>query len=295
MHHLLLLFLTCAAVAAPPAWPDAILRLERQASGANVAQISTALCVAPGLLATILEHSAAGDTYRVPGTGGTTAVKLLARDADSGFALLAPVEKEAPAWQVIALGDPAPAPPAGTSLTLQSAAPAPARAAGRDVLHKGKLLQTPWLRIHLPAGTWNRGTPLTTADGAFAGLLAGSVPGVPEAARALPAGAVRHFVKLWTDRQTLARAELGLRLRHADGIPRVAECYAALPAERAGLHPGDVILRIADESVPDAAAVAAACFLLRADEPVKIEVLRGMEVVALNVTPVAVTPRSPGP
>ena len=163
--------------------------------------------------------------------------------------------------------------------------------AGQDFLHHGRLLPTPWLRIHLPAGAWSRGTPLTTADGTLAGLLAGGVPGVPEAARILPAAAVRHFVTLWTQHHTLARAELGIRLRHTDAIPRIEECYAALPAERAGIHPGDILLKIAATETPDSITAAAACFYLRVDEPVKIQVLRDMEIVEVTATPVSATQR----
>ena len=285
---LLPVLLTCTSLAAPPAWPDAIIRLERQPAGANAPQISAAVCVASGLLATILEKPAATDTFRA----GGSAVKLLARDDDSGFALLSVEEStEPPAWTVVPLAEKSPALPAGGSLTLQSAAPAPARIAGQDFLHHGRLLPTPWLRIHLPAGAWSRGTPLTTADGTLAGLLAGGVPDVPEAARILPAAAVRHFVTLWTQHHTLARAELGIRLRHTDAIPRIEECYAALPAERYGIHPGDILLKIADTETPDSVTAAAACFYLRVDEPVKIQVLRDMEIVEVTATPVSATQR----
>jgi S1-C subfamily serine protease len=117
-------------------------------------------------------------------------------------------------------------------------------------------------------------------------MLAGEVTDVTEAGRVLPAAAVAHFVKLWTGRQTLARAVLGLKLSPAAGIPRVEECVAALPAERAGLQPGDVILRIGSLSVTDATAAAEACFYLRVDEPVTLSILRGTQTLDLTMTPV---------
>ena len=279
-------FSFCISSAAPP-WPDILIRLERSPADGGAAHVSTALAVAPGLIASIVEKSAASDDYRAVAPSGTSPVKLLARDDDSGFSLLAPVDNAEPSWPVLPLENVAGALPPGTSLTLQSAAPAPARVAGGDILHGATLLQTPWLRVHLSAGTWVHGTPLTAPDSALAGLLAGGVPQVPEAARILPAAAVRHFVRLWIERQTIARAELGIRLSHTDAIPRVLECYAALPAEIAGMHPGDVLLRIGGTDIADAADAAEACFYLRVDEPVKIAVLRGTETVELTITPVS--------
>ena len=247
--------------------------------------MSTAIACAPGLLTSIVEINAANDSYRAVSASVTCPVKLIARDTDSGFSLFVPANGDSPAWPVLPLEKIADGLPPGTAFTLQSAAPAPARLAGRDILHAETLLQSPWLRVHLPPGTWMQGTPLTAPDGTLAGMLAGNVPGVPEAARVLPAAAVRHFIRLWTERQTLARAELGIRLSHTDAIPRVVECYAALPAERAGIHPGDVLLRIGTMDLADASAAAEACFYLRVDEPVKVAVLRGTDTVELTVVP----------
>ena len=275
----------CLASAAP--WPDTLIRLERRPADGGAAQLSTAIACAPGLLTSIIGISATNDSYRAVTESVTCPVKLIARDVDSGFSLFAPGNGDSPAWPVLPLDKIAAALPPGISLTLQSAAPAPARLAGRDILHAETILQSPWLRVHLPPGTWMQGTPLTAPDGTLAGILAGNVPGVPEAARVLPAAAVKHFVKLWTERQTLARAELGIRLSHTDAIPRVIECYAALPAERAGIHPGDVLLRIGATDLADASAAAEACFYLRVDEPVKVALLRGTDTVELTVIPSA--------
>jgi len=289
--RLLLFILTAgfASAAPPPAWPESVIRVERRVAATDSAAICNAICIAPGVLATIADNPAAsGDTWRAITATGNTPLLLLARDPDSGFCLLTPKPTEAePNWTVITTGEKSPALPAGTSLTLQSAAPAPARVAGRDHLHDGKLLQTPWLRIHLPPGTWAMGTPVTTADGSFAGLLAAGVPGVTDAARILPAEAVWHFAGLWARRQTLARAELGIRLNHTDAIPSIQQCYDALPAQRAGIHRGDILLRIGTTEIPDATTAATACFFLRVDEPVKVTVLRGLETVETTVTPVS--------
>ncbi len=287
MRLLLFLLLPAIAAAAPPAWPETVIRVERQPAGDAAPQISAALCVAPGLLATFVEKVDATDSWRAVSRGGGLSARLVARDADSGFALLSPAPGTTAAdWTVLPPEHFAALPAPGTALTIQSAVPATARAAGHDTLRDARLLRTPWLRIHVPAGAWERGTPVTTADGKLAGLLAGNIPGVPEAARVLPAAAVRHFTELWTSRETLARAEIGIRLNRADSVPRIQQCYAALPAERAGIHPGDILLRIGQTDIKDTAGAATACFFLRVDEPVKITVLRGLETLDLNVKPV---------
>ncbi len=275
------------AAAPPPVWARALIKLERWPAGAESAQISTAFPVAPKLLATILVKPGDTDTYRAVTEEGISVMKLVARDGDSGFSLLSPAGEEGKAWPVVPLDTGAPAPPTGASLTLQSSAPAPARMAGHDLLHRSRLLESPWFRVHLPQGTWAHGTPLTNPDGSLAGMLAGEVPDVTEAARMLPAAAVAHFVKRWTDRRTLARAVLGFKLSPAAGIPRVEECVAALPAERAGLQPGDVLLKVGSLAVNDAVAAAEACFYLRIDEPVTLAILRGTQTLDITVVPVS--------
>lgn len=276
-----------AAGSPPPVWEKALVKLERWAAGAESAQVSTAFPVSPGVLATILVKPANTDSFRAVTPDGISVVKLLARDGDSGFSLLGTLNGETKSWPVVPLDGLLPTPSTGASLTLQSSSPAPASLAGRDLLHRSRLQESPWLRIHLPQGSWAYGTPLTNPDGTLAGMLAGQVPDVTEAGRMLPAAAVAHFVKTWTERQTLAKALLGFKLSPAAGIPRVEECVAALPAEHAGLQPGDIILRIGTLTVNDATAAAEACFYLRIDEPVPFAVLRGTQTLTLTMTPVS--------
>lgn len=284
---LLVVWLAAPLRAAPPEWDAALIKLERWPANAAAAHVSTAIPVAADLLATILIKPAESDTFRAVTASSILDLRLLARDEASGFSLLSPVSAGEKAWPAVPLLPASPVLPPGTSLLLQSATPTAARLAGRELLHQSRLLECPWLRVHLPAGTWMHGTPLTGPDGNLAGLLAGGVPGVTDAGRVLPAAAVQHFVKLWIERRTLARAMLGIRLSPATGIPRVEECIAGLPAERAGLQPGDVLLTIGATSLPDAAAATEACFYLRVDEPVAITVLRGTETMNLQVTPVS--------
>ncbi len=289
----LLMAATFSRAGGVPNWSEALVKLERWPAGAESAQVSTAFSVGPGVLATILVKPGDSDSYRAVTSGGISVVKLLARDSDSGFSLLAAAPGENRPWPVISLESVSPVPVPGTSLTLQSSTPAPARLAGRDLLHRSRLLESPWLRVHLPQGTWAHGTPLTNPDGSLAGLLAGEVIDVTDAGRVLPVAAVAHFVKLWKERQTLARAVLGLKLSPAAAIPRVEECVAALPAERAGLQPGDVLLRIGALAVNDAADAAEACFYLRVDERVTLSVLRGTQTIDLTMIPVSAAGTKP--
>ena len=277
---------------AAPAWDQSVIRLERWPGNADAAEISAAIPVGARLLATILSQPAASDSYRAVTPEGTRSVRLLARDAVSGFSLLTGPDGSSPPWNPVDLPE-TPAVPAGAALTIQSQPPATARIAGRELLHQSRLLECPWLRVHLPRGTWAVGTPMTGNDGTFAGLLAGGVPGVAEAARVLPAAAVRHFVRLWTERKTLASARIGIRLSPAAGIPRVEECVAALPAERAGIHPGDILLKVGTTSIGSAADAAEACFYLRVDEAVTLSILRGTETMDITVTPVSSISGSP--
>lgn len=273
-----------AAAAEPPAWKEAILRLEAQPPEGEV-RISAALAVAPDLLAALVPGAPGEVVWRAGTDGGTTAVKLVARDAPSGFSLFAPVDAGAQPWKSIVLPEKPVAPAPGAAMEFAGAPGGTVRCAGRDILFQAQLLENPWLRIHLPPGAWPVGSPLTSG-GEFAGLLAGPVPGVPEAARVFPARAVGHFVRLYTDRRRFTRAFLGMRLDHASALPRVQECHANLPAERAGIQPGDVLLRIGATDLTTATEAVEAAFYLRVDDEVPLRVLRGVQVLEVKLRPV---------
>jgi PDZ domain len=228
--------------------------------------------------------------WRAATAQGTIAVKLVARDPGSGFAIFAPDAAELRPWSALpAAQDGSDACAPGTPLEFPGSPGATARCAGRDILVQGRLLDSPWLRVHLPPGTWPVGTPLT-AGGKFAGLLAGPVPGAPDAARMLPARAVWHFAGLYRDRKKLTRPFLGLRLDHASALPLVRECHAALPAERAGIQPGDVLLRIGAQDVATAAEAVETCFYLRVDDDVPVRLLRGTTMLDVTLRPVPAAP-----
>lgn len=279
-----LVFCLPAAAAEPPAWNEAIVRVEGHLSEGKP-RISAALAVAPDLLAAILPEPRQDEAWRAAAAAGTTAVRLVARDAPSGFTLLAPVDANTQPWKAVALPEKASAPAPGAAMEFPGTPGVTVRCAGHDVLFQAQLLENPWLRVHLPPGAWAVGTPLT-AGGEFAGLLAGPVPGVPDAARLLPARAVRHFLSLFHDQHRLNRAFLGVRLDHTSALPRVQECHASLPAERAGIQPGDVLLRIGSTDLAAATDAVEACFYLRVDEEVTVRVLRGVETVEVKLRPV---------
>lgn len=277
-----------AAAAEPPAWKEAIVRLEAHPAEGEP-RISAALAVAPDLLAAILPGRPKDEAWRAGTDGGTTAVRLVARDEPSGFSLLAPVDAAAKPWKHVVLPEKPAAPAPGEAMEFPGAPGGVVRCAGRDILFQAQLLENPWLRIHLPPGSWTVGSPVT-AGGEFAGLLAGPVPGVPEAARVFPARAVGHFVRLYTERRRFTRAFLGMRLDHASALPRVQECHANLPAERAGIQPGDVLLRIGTTDLTTATDAVEAAFYLRVDDEVPLRVLRGVEILEMKLRPVPVPP-----
>ena len=280
------LVLVLPAPAADPAavWSGTIVRLEAHAPQEEP-RISAAIAVAPDMLAAMLPAHPAPVAWRAAAEDGTTAVKLIARDALSGFCLLAPVDAAAKPWQPVALPEKPATPAPGAALEFPGSPGMAARCGGRDLLFRGQLQETPWLRVHLPPGAWAVGTPLT-AGGEFAGLLAGPVPDVPDAARLFPARAVSHFVSLYASRHRFTRAFLGMRIDPATALPRVQECHANQPAERAGIQPGDVLLRMGTTDLTTAADVIEASFFLRVDDDVAVRVLRGTETLEVKLRPV---------
>jgi PDZ domain len=284
--------MTCRLPAAPPpAWSESILRLEAHSPQGGT-RLSAAVAVSPELLAAILPSPPREETWRAAGADVTQAVKLLVRDEPSGFTLFAPVAANATPWKPLPLPEAPILPLPGAVLQIPGSPDSEARCAGRDILFQAQLLENPWLRVHLPPGSWTFGTPLA-AEGRFAGLLAAPVPGMPDAARLFPAQAVQHFVRLYTERRPLTRPFLGLRLENASALPLVRECHVAGPAERAGVQPGDVLLRIGNRDLTSATDAVEACFYLRVDEEVTIRVLRATSVVEVKVRPVDFPPPAP--
>ncbi|MBI1280359.1 MAG: PDZ domain-containing protein [Anaerolineaceae bacterium] len=80
------------------------------------------------------------------------------------------------------------------------------------------------------------------------------------------------------------RPVLGVQIENTDNGPTIRVVAAGSPAEKAGLKVGDVLTKIGDTAVTDAAAASAAVLTHKVGDDVAVEVTRDGKTVTVNVT-----------
>ena len=78
---------------------------------------------------------------------------------------------------------------------------------------------------------------------------------------------------------------LGIGLAQGTTTPSIVSLSDDSPAKQAGLKPGDVIRSIGGRSIQQYQDVVDACYYLTAGESVKVEVMRGLGDVTVDVVP----------
>jgi len=103
------------------------------------------------------------------------------------------------------------------------------------------------------------------------------------AGRSFEARAVRDGSRRWADRP----AWIGIRIESAErpgGGVNIVSLMPDAPAERAGLHPGDIIVSLDDQPVRDSEQLITTCSAKRAGTPAQVVILRDQERLTLPVT-----------
>lgn len=90
------------------------------------------------------------------------------------------------------------------------------------------------------------------------------------------------------------RPMIGVQLEDSDNGPVIRAVAAGSPAETAGLKVGDVLTKIGDTEIKDAASASAAVQALKVGDEVAVEVTRDGETVTVQVTLSAATPSMSG-
>lgn len=160
--------------------------------------------------------------------------------------------------------------------------PQPVRHAGEVQMLAGRPLLLTLIRLHAGASVLESGSPVLTPEGALAAVVLSPLEGVPGAWLALPADAVRKLTtdfQKWGDVDT-GQLEVGIPVGTTTAVVEFVQPESR--AQRAGIHPGDVILRIGQRPIHNSLDVLDANFYLNTRQPVPLQILRGLELLELT-------------
>lgn len=201
-------------------------------------------------------------------------IAMLRVDASTSFLRPGRVEELDVASPVVSIGYP---------LDLDIT-PAFGLIAGFDLKYLGRFLSTTHIRANVPVQRGQAGAPLLNMQGQVVGILVSGIDG-GSACYALPIHAaekIRRDYLLHGDARhgwvgvTVAEVEEGKENHRAV----ITELVEGAPAANSGLEPGDLVLRVGENSVESPEDVINASYFLSAGDRVSIVVWRdGRELV----------------
>jgi serine protease Do len=195
-------------------------------------------------------------------------IALLKTDCQSPFLPVGDCSRMTPSTPVIALGYP----------EDREIIPAMGLITSRDRQHLGRYFTTPHLRANIPLQRGEGGAPVIDLDGRVVGIVVSRLDD-GTACHLLPIAAaekVRHELKRFG---SLRPGYVGVEVEDADdpvhgSTARIRKFRTASAGQQAGLHTGDIILRIGDFPVTGTEDVIEAAYFLTAGESSEIEVAR---------------------
>ncbi len=162
---------------------------------------------------------------------------------------------------------------------------------GFNIAYDGRFFAVSHIRANVPVQRGEAGAPLLNMDGQVVGILESSMDSgngcfvLPiEAAEKVHSDAIHYGGPHpgW----------LGIRFNDAaagvdaqESKIQVQGFVDGSPAEKSGMRPGDVILKVGDRNVSNIEDVMNAAFYLTAGEQVPITVLRNGQSISFNITP----------
>ncbi|MEM9481105.1 MAG: S1C family serine protease [Verrucomicrobiota bacterium] len=162
----------------------------------------------------------------------------------------------------------------------------PARIAGREKVIDWFLLPTTYLRLAVDGSPGGHGGLVVDAEGKVIALLLEVGPGPSvRVGYALPVEMVEKVARDVRKFGKVVPAWLGFGLEQGTTTPEIVMVGEGSPADEAKLRAGDVLLKIGDRSISSYQDVVDACSYLNAGEEVDFEILRGVNVITLTVTP----------
>jgi len=179
---------------------------------------------------------------------------------------------------------------AGAHLTsLSSGESCRSRVAGKDFEYQGEDLPCPLMRIRLEKDSdhfCQPGTPLINEDGEIQGLVAPRKLSDDGTAHAIPSPVLQKMIWEMEHCKKSGPVWMGFALQTRSTTPEIMKIKDDSPASEAGMKVGDVILSINGNSVQGIPDLVELIHSLPAETPAKIQILRKLKEMNLELTPV---------
>ena len=206
-------------------------------------------------------------------------VAILKVDAETAFLMPAKSRDLALASAVLAIGFPMEFPLTPSFGTI----------GGFDIQYQNSYFALRHIRANLPVQRGESGAPLLNMRGEVVGILIARIDG-GNASYALPIEAAEKVRKDFMRFGEVRPGWLGIEIEPASQsvAGSTAGVHALLPESpgaKAGLRPGDVLLKVGDEPIQSPEDVRNAAFFLTADDELKIQVSREGAQLDLTVHP----------
>ncbi|MBK1792538.1 S1C family serine protease [Persicirhabdus sediminis] len=167
------------------------------------------------------------------------------------------------------------------------------RLVSKDKRFQGKVLPLALYRVNHDGELPVAGSPIYNEAGDMVALVHQPAYDVEGCTYALPIEVLMRAIDVSQDQGRVARCWIGIAMELQNEAPVVVGVRPASPARKAGIVKGDVIISVGDRQTSDYADVVDAFYYLVSGEAVKFKVLRGTQLVELDVTPELVPGMTP--
>ncbi len=234
----------------------------------------------------LTSYSVGGESAGIIVTAGDAKypARRLVADCRSGIAVLQ-IDKPAKPTPFLALGKSTALSVAAPVMTIAYPAELPltpnfGMVAGFSVKHLGRYFATQHIRANVAVQRGEGGAPLLNMRGEVVGVIISSIDG-GTSCFALPVEAAEKVRRDYLRFGKIRPGWLGIKVAKATGDPvhgstaRVEDVLEKTPALEAGVHPGDIVVKIGDVPVASPDDVIHASFFLTAGDSVPVTVWRG--------------------
>ncbi len=234
-----------------------------------------------GTLATVYSFGVEPDKGQTEVGGKMIDLELIAHDPVSRLTLLRLPESSGIKLELASIGS---SQNLSTADGLRAAGEL-ARFAGTEKLFHGQLLPLALLRFNYQAKGVRPGEPILNAAGEVVALALEGRIGEGNTGYALPIEVYHRVARGKIVNQQIQRCWLGVIMDAENTIPSLVGLRPDSPASKAGMQRDDILVSIAGRPINEYADAVNAFFYLRSGQKALVKVLRGTELLELEVIP----------